>query len=54
MFKVAKSQGARAVNTASLSTEVSGMLESLGGVKLPGDHYAVAIESSGGPECQQQ
>lgn len=47
MFRIAKAEGARAVNTAALSSEVSGMLEALGGIELQGRHFSVSVPQEG-------
>lgn len=43
MRAIAGARGARAVNTASVSPDVSGMLRKLGAVQLEGEHFSLRV-----------
>lgn len=43
MRSLAQAMGARAVNTASVSGEVSNMLRKLGAVQLDGEHFSLRV-----------
>jgi hypothetical protein len=43
MRRVARSQGARVVNTGAMTSEVADMLLKLGAVELPGRHFALGL-----------
>ena len=46
MRSVAGGWGAKAVLTAALTDQVRALIDSLGGSKLPGDHYVMPVEGS--------
>ena len=43
--QIARRMGAQAVNTASVSSEVSALLRKLGAVQLEGDHFSLKVGS---------
>ena len=49
MVDLARAWGARSVLTASVTPEVTTMIQRLGGLPIPGEHFAIPV---GGAPCQ--